>query len=199
MFIKINMTGTNLNYEAIYDILRRERSRQELQKLDQTFYKEVSSYIKDKEDVLESQKQKSSIFAQKEIEKTEKQLENIKKIIKELYEKRELKITQLAISFARARNMQEVPELLPEEKIMFNNVVKILKDSRENSLNEVLYNKPKVIKTVQETKLVRFIQAVPKFVTEDLKEYGPFEEEYIASLPNKVADLLIKNEKVELV
>lgn len=193
------MTGTNLNYEAIYDILRRERSRQELQKLDQTFYKEVSSYIKDKEDVLESQKQKSSIFAQKEIEKTEKQLENIKKIIKELYEKRELKITQLAISFARARNMQEVPELLPEEKIMFNNVVKILKDSRENSLNEVLYNKPKVIKTVQETKLVRFIQAVPKFVTEDLKEYGPFEEEYIASLPNKVADLLIKNEKVELV
>ena len=199
MFIKINMTGTNLNYEAIYDILRRERSRQELQKLDQTFYKEVSSYIKDKEDVLESQKQKSSIFAQKEIEKTEKQLENIKKIIKELYEKRELKITQLAISFARARNMQEVPELLPEEKIMFNNVVKILKDSRENNLNEVLYNKPKVIKTVQETKLVRFIQAVPKFVTEDLKEYGPFEEEYIASLPNKVADLLIKNEKAELV
>ena len=199
MFIKINMTGTNLNYEAIYDILRRERSRQELQKLDQTFYKEVSSYIKDKEDVLESQKQKSSIFAQKEIEKTEKQLENVNKIIKELYEKRELKITQLAISFARARNMQEVPELLPEEKIMFNNVVKILKDSRENNLNEVLYNKPKVIKTVQETKLVRFIQAVPKFVTEDLKEYGPFEEEYIASLPNKVADLLIKNEKVELV
>ena len=199
MFIKINMTGTNLNYEAIYDILRRERSRQELQKLDQTFYNEVSSYIKDKEDVLESQKQKSSIFAQKEIEKTEKQLENVKKIIKELYEKRELKIIQLAISFARARNMQETPELLPEEKIMFNNVVKILKDSRENSLNEVLHNKPKVIKTVQETKLVRFIQAVPKFVTEDLKEYGPFEEEYIASLPNKVADLLIKNEKVELV
>ena len=199
MFIKINMTGTNLNYEAIYDILRRERSRQELQKLAQTFYNEVSSYIKDKEDVLESQKQKSSIFAQKEIEKTEKQLENVKKIINELYEKRELKITQLAISFARARNMQEVPELLPEEKIMFNNVVKILKDSKENSLNEVLYNKPKVIKTVQETKLVRFIQAVPKFVTEDLKEYGPFEEEYIASLPNKVADLLIKNEKVELV
>ena len=64
------MAETNLTYESLYDILRRERARQELQKLNNSFYDEVNNYIKDKINALESQRQKSSIFAQKEIEKT---------------------------------------------------------------------------------------------------------------------------------
>ena len=185
-----------LTYETLYEILRKERIKQELQNLEKTFYQDVNKYIKDKVDVLETQKQKSSIFAQKEIEKTEKQLDNVKKIIRELYEKRELKIVQLALSSAKIRKMDDLPELLPEEKVMFEILVKALKIHRENIINNIL-EKPKDIKIDQEVKLIRFTQAVPKFMADDNNEYGPFEEEYIASLPIKIADLLMKNNKVE--
>jgi len=186
-----------ISYETLYETLRREKARQELQKLEKTFYKDVSSYIKDKLAVLESQKQKSSIFAQKEIEKTERQLENIKKIIKELYERRELKITQLALSFAKTKNIDEIPELLPEERVMFENLVSLLKNTRIHIVEGLFERKPKEIKS-EETKLVRFIEAVPRFIGEDNNEYGPFEEEYVALLPNKVAELLIKSNRAEL-
>lgn len=187
-----------LTYETVYEILRKERIKQELQNLEKTFYQDVSKYIKEKVDVLESQKQKSSIFAQKEIEKTEKQLDNVKKIIRELYEKRELKIVQLALSSAKIKKMDDIPELLPEEKVMFEILVKALKIHRENIINNIL-EKPKDIKIDQEVKLIRFTQAVPKFMADDNNEYGPFEEEYIALLPSKIAEILVKNNRAELI
>ena len=187
-----------LTYETVYEILRKERIRQELQNLEKTFYQDVSKYVKEKVDVLETQKQKSSIFAQKEIEKTEKQLDNVRKIIRELYEKRELKIVQLALSSAKIRKMDDVLELLPEEKAMFEILVKALKIHRENIINNIL-EKPKDIKIDQEVKLIRFTQAVPKFMADDNNEYGPFEEEYVALLPSKVVEILIKNNRAELI
>ena len=36
---------------------------------------------------------------------------------------------------------------------------------------------------------------MPRFIGEDENEYGPFEEEYVALLPHRVADLLIKNNR----
>jgi hypothetical protein len=48
-----------------------------------------------------------------------------------------------------------------------------------------------------ETKLVRFLHAVPKFVGKELEEYGPFAEEDIANLPSEIADVLINKERVE--
>ena len=188
-----------LTYETIYDILRRERAKQELQKLDKDFYQNVNNYVKDKLSTLESQRQKSSIFAQKETEKTEKQLDNIKKILKELYEKRELKITQLALSYAKTKDLKDLPDLLPEEKMIFDSLTKILKDSREDIMDTIINGKPKGIKTDPEAKLIRFIQAVPKFMADDDNEYGPFEEEYVALLPSKVVDLLVKNNRAELI
>ncbi len=186
-----------LSYETLYDALRREKSRQELQKLNSSFYKDSDDYIKGKVITLSSQKQKSSIFAQKEIEKTEKQLENIKKIIRELYEKREIKITQLALSSARTKNLEEINELLPEEKEIFDKLVETLRSSREILIETIIEGKPKVIKSESETRLIRFTQGVSKFVDDSLKEYGPFEEEYVALLPNKIAEILIKSSKAE--
>ena len=94
--------------------------------------------------------------------------------------------------------MKEVIELLNEERNMFENLVKTLRESREIIIYNLIEGKPKVIKTDNETRLIRFVQAVPKFVAEDSNEYGPFEEEYIASLPLKVADILVRNNRAEI-
>ena len=188
-----------ITYEILYDILRRERTRQELQKLEMDLFNNIREYIKNKKAILEDLKTKSSIFAQKEIEKTEKELVNIKKIVKDIYDKRESKVMQLALSSAITNRVQFDEGLLPEEKEMFENLVGFLKQSREGILNSLLNaDKPKGIKSNQESiKTIRILQPIPKFMGDDLNEYGPFEEEYIASLPIKVAELLIKNNKAE--
>jgi DNA replication initiation complex subunit (GINS family) len=193
------MPESIITYEVLYDILRREKTRQELQKLDSNLFKDINKYVNDKTKILIDLKTKSSIFAQKEIEKTEKELSNIKKIVKEIYDKREYKILQLALSSVKVRQIQEEQSLLPEEKKIFENLVDLLKNSREELLAKLLENEePKVIKSSLESiKTLRILQPVPKFIGDDLNEYGPFEEEYIASLPVKIAQLLIINKRAE--
>ena len=189
-----------ITYEMLYDILRRERTRQEIQKLDNNLFEDINKYIIEKTKILADLKTKSSIFAQKEIEKTDKQLNNIKKIVKEIYDKRESKILQLALSSAKTDKIQDNQSLLPEEKPIFDDLNKILKENRERLLNKILEEdiKPKVIRSGQESiKLVRILNPIPKFIGDDLNEYGPFEEEYIASLPKRIAELLIKNHRAE--
>jgi len=49
----------------------------------------------------------------------------------------------------------------------------------------------------RDTKTVRFLSAVPKFVGRELEEYGPFFAEDIASLPAVIADILVKKGRAE--
>ena len=61
-------------------------------------------------------------------------------------------------------------------------------------------DKPKTIKTQEEasdTKLVRFINAVPKFVGDDLNIYGPYEEQDVANLSERVAKVLVDKNRAE--
>jgi DNA replication initiation complex subunit (GINS family) len=92
-----------LTYENLYEILRSEKYKPELQKLENTFYKDILNYLKEKKSILNSQQKKDSIFAKSEIEKTKKQIKNISKIIRELYEKREIKIIQLGLLGSRTK------------------------------------------------------------------------------------------------
>src|SRR3989344_1932936 len=190
-----------ITYENLYEILRREKYEKELQKIDENFFKSIINYMKEKEELLK----KTTLFTL-EIDKTRKQIENIKKIIKEIYEKRENKIIQLAL-FSSRFNQKQSAALLEEEKPFYESLLNIFNNSRKNILFNVLSSnlpvietqeKPKELKTVQETtKLIRFLHAVPKFVGTDLNIYGPFEAEDIASLPQEISNLLIEKNRAE--
>src|SRR3989344_977333 len=191
-----------ITYENLYEILRREKYEKELQKIDENFFKSIINYMKEKEELLK----KTTLFTL-EIDKTRKQIENIKKIIKEIYEKRENKIIQLAL-FSSRFNQKQSAALLEEEKPFYESLLNIFNNSRKNILFNVLSSnlpviealeeKPKELKTVQETtKLILFLHAVPKFVGTDLNIYCPFEAEDIASLPDKISDLLIEKNRAE--
>ena len=45
--------------------------------------------------------------------------------------------------------------------------------------------------------MIKFNHAVPKFVGEDLEVYGPFEENDMANLPSKIADVLVSKGRAE--
>ncbi len=197
-----------ITYESLYEILRKEKYSNELQTLPKTFFQDVINYLEEKQNILKSQEKKESIFSTIETEKTKKQVENIKKIIKELYERRERKIIELALFLSRTDSKLPSTQILDEEKPFFEEVLASLNIYRKSILTNTLNlkppeieKKPKELKTnqVNSKRLVRFIQAVPKFIDQDLKIYGPFEEQDIANLPSDIADILIKNKKAETI
>ena len=154
--------------------------------------------------------QKDNTLFSKEITKISKEIEAIKRMLKELYERREGKIIQNALFLSRSRNKEDVLSLLPEERKFFKSIldtVEIYKKSiLDNTLSSklpVLEESPKSIKTDEvqahdeENKLIRLVHPVPKFVGTDFNIYGPFEQEDVSLLPSKVADLLIKKNRAE--
>ncbi len=202
------MPESTISYELLYEALRKEKYEPELQKLNDSFFQEVINYLKEKSSILESQKKKDTVFTSKEVIKTETQIENIKRLLHDLYEKRENKIIQLSLS--NSRNLidkHDTINMLPEEKEFYFEINKILNNYRNDILTSLIDQRlpllkkeePKELKTnsFNNTKLVRFLHPVPKFIGTDLSVYGPFEKEDIASLPEKIANLLIERKRVQ--
>ncbi len=200
-----------ITYETLFELLKRERERVDLQKIEPSFFSDTINYIKDKKKILEA---KDGLFAHEEKKKTERQLENIYKILKELYERREKKIISLALDKSRTKsNLIDTTALLKEEKVIFDALTGLLDNYRDAILYSVLNERMPFMNTVEEkkpreefksalelkkpTKLVRFISSVPKFVGTELEEYGPFNEEDIANLPAEIADVLMGKGKAE--
>ncbi len=209
-----------ITYETLFELLQREKERSDLQRLEPSFFNDVIGYIKDKKRILEA---KDFTFAQEERKKTERQLENIYKILKELYERREKKIISIALDKSRTKsNLIDTTALLKEERVVFDALTGLLDAYRDSILYSVLNEKMPFMqsnagkpahnsienkkpdgefKTALELKksikLVRFMSHVPKFVGPELEEYGPFEEEDIANLPAEVADLIISKGRAE--
>src|SRR3989338_3323098 len=90
----------NITYDTLFELLRREKNREELQQLPETFFADVVIYLREKNNVL-SRNNDDNVFSAEEKEKTKGQLDNVKKIIKEFYEKRERKIMEMAIFKSR--------------------------------------------------------------------------------------------------
>lgn len=203
----INMGEVIITYDTLSELLRREKFRKELQKLEPTFFSDVIKYLGDKEAIIESQQTKTSLFSS-ETEKTRKQLQNIRKILKELYEKRESKIIELALFSARLNKKEEnLSAMMPEEVKIYNQLFDSLSFFRESILNNLInkqlpdvnIEKPKGLKSKkkEEKILVRVKQPIPKFLGPNMQVYGPFEEEDLINLDEGIAQVLLNKNRVE--
>ena len=215
-----NQEEVTITYETLFELLRREKERSELQKLDSNFFQNVIGYLKDKQTIISNLNGDNSSLEEKR--KIEDQLYNVVKIIKDLYGRREKKIVSMAID--KSKNKSSIVDnsiFLAQENELFNHIVKVLDEGRENillnvinmkepsSLGEVstggiVSEKPrqvikKEVKEPKDTQLVRFLSAVPKFVGRELEEYGPFDEEDIASLPIEIAKVLVNKGRAEVI
>ena len=142
----------NITYETLFDLLRREKNRAELQKLSETFFEDVNSYIKEKHAILEDQQIKIGMSAIAEKEKTEKQIENIKSMLKGLFERRQQKIVDMAIIKSRiSSDTTDYSALLKEEQAMFSELVELLNRFKKNLLVKLVTNQ-KFIEPKQEKK-----------------------------------------------
>lgn len=198
-----------LTFEALFELLRKEKINPELQKLEEEFYNQTVEYFEEKGAIVQTEKSTDSIFSP-DAKRTQLQLDNARKILKEFYEKRENKIINLAMLSSRANIKESGANMLKEEKSLYKETLELLNAYREGILHNTLTGKkisiksnsaPKDIKTEQsqstQGKMVRFLYSVPKFVGDDLKVYGPFEQEDMSYLPKKTANLLITRKRVE--
>lgn len=127
----------NVTYDLLFDILRYEKSREDLQKLDDHFFNNVVDYLTSKESLL-----LNSQTPVTERELTRIQLNNVKKILAELYERREKKIMHLAVyKIKTSSDIINTETLLTEEKYLFDTLFAVLSKYRREIINDVLENK----------------------------------------------------------
>lgn len=121
------MDKIRITLETLYDILRNEKKKEDLQKLDRSFFFDVISYLNEKKSLLNKKSEGNELFAASEREKVEYELRSIQRIIKELYEKREKKIIDIALNKSRTgSNIIDTEAMLKEEKGFYDNLLKIL-------------------------------------------------------------------------
>tara|TARA_Y100000310_G_scaffold241784_1_gene245889 strand:+ start:56537 stop:57184 length:648 start_codon:yes stop_codon:yes gene_type:complete len=204
----------NITYETLFELLKREKDRADLQKLNPNFFNDFVDYLNEKKKIRSKE---DSLFSYDEKKKVERQIDNAKRLIKEIYERREKKILNIALIKSRTKsNVMDTSAFLENEKRLFDDAVKVLDVFRNDIIDNIL-NEKHISETATEkkeisqetnenadnkekskdTKLVRFLYAVPKFVGKELEEYGPFQEEDIANLPSEIAELLISKGRVE--
>lgn len=205
-----------LTFETLYDILMREKQREELVPIDPQFFQNVILYLKEKISIWERISKETDVFSLGERDKIEAEIKNTRKVLKDIYERREKKIIGLAVNKSRIGHGLEADHLLEVEKKFFDALVGVLDSYRHGILFNLLnMNAPhveekKVVveisgsETVEPRKqeqkellMVRFVHAVPKFIGNDLAVYGPFDEDDVANIPREAAQILITKKRAE--
>jgi len=204
-----------LTYELLYELLRKEKSREDLQELDENFFSDSLNYLREKQQAYDENLAKNDIFSQSERDKLHIQIANIKKIFKDLYDFRERKIINMAINSSRTNsNIVDTTQLLIQEKTLYNNLNELLTKYRTGILHRLLEQreldvlpsvmpapeitpteKPEAPSESSNTKKVKFVESVEQFAGKELELYGPFEPEQEAILPPELAEILISQGK----
>ncbi len=132
------LADIKITLETLYDILRNEKKKEDLQKLETTFFLDVVQYLREKQARLESRESSTEIFAAGEKEKIEYELRSIKRIIKEIYEKREKKILDIALNKSRTgSDIIDTSAMLHEERGFYQKILKTLDNFRRGVLQRM--------------------------------------------------------------
>ena len=122
-----------ISYETLFELLRIERSKTELQTL-------PDSYIEDVKNLIDLQvKGLRSIDNEDEKKKGEIHIKNMLKILNEIYERREKKIMNMALDKSKTKSaIIDFSKFLEKEKEMFHEIIALLDKYRLNMTEGVL-------------------------------------------------------------
>lgn len=152
------MGTIKITLETLYDILRNEKKKDDLQKLEESFFLDVVSYVREKKTLIISQKDKQDIFAAGEREKLEYELRSIKRILKEIYEKREKKIFEIALNKSRTgSDIIDISAMLWEEKEFYYTLLKTLDTFRQGIIWQLFQGEPPNLSVVSHAPKPQFI------------------------------------------
>ena len=213
------MENIRITLETLYDILRNEKKREDLQKLEDSFFNDVVNYLREKKKLLNSKQEENELFASGEKKKLEYELNSINRILKEIYERRETKIIAIALNKSKTgSDIIDTSSMLREEKQFYQQVLGILDDYRRGILLSLFRGELPVVerkiveiekKATKSFKFelserqgmtkIKFIRPTPSFIWKDMKVYGPFGEGEQTEIFPEVAELLVRKSRAERV
>ncbi|MEK6818507.1 MAG: hypothetical protein AABY10_01085 [Nanoarchaeota archaeon] len=177
-----------LNYNDLYEILRKEKYTENLQPLTDKFLLEFKEYIGDKKSSSDIE---SNLF-DKTDSKSKKQLENAISIFKEILLKRKKKILNLVFVAAETGIMKKDYEnMISIEKKLFDSLVKIVEEG-DKSVYKILHEDKE---KKEENKLILLKQDLDQFV--DLKGnlMGPYKANNLLNIEAEIANILVAEKK----
>jgi DNA replication factor GINS len=178
-------------YSELYEAWKRELQSVELEKLPPDFYAKIADYLKKAKEesrMLDKRTVKARLL------KTE--VQNVRCMLRNVVRTRYKKLLKVAMEG------EKVPSgflTVEEEKLLAG--VSPLAEAYLAFAKNLLRGHLQQIEVMQERKsiVLRFLKDVPTIIGADMKPYGPFKAEDIASLPIENAKILVKQGLAERV
>jgi len=174
-------------YEDLLHRLREENSNKQLNALPREYYRRIGEYIGELRKLLQEIDQKSTkaILLSKELQQTRRIAQDLiaerrRKIIRSVMEKKAISLENLTV----------------EDEVLYSSVLSAISSFNE----EIRRSVEGIIEKNDETRreetpkriLVRFLREIPAIIGLDMRTYGPFKIEDIATLPAENAMTLVR-------
>jgi len=171
-------------YNKLHEAWRKERESTEIQKLTKDFYVKLADYVKkirEESRMLDEKTVKGKLL--------EQEYKNVKRMIEELVRLRYRKALRKAVA-----GKTVAKEFLTEEEAKLYGEILPLAEAYHGFVEDVLRGRVSDIEGKGKSKrmLVRFLREIPAIIGSDMKAYGPFKSEDVATLPVENARALVK-------
>lgn len=175
-----------LKYEDLYEILRKEKNNDSLQRLSSDFVKDFSDFIhQNKKAITEN-----GDFFSDEITRDKKQYENSMVLFKELMLRRKKKLLNLVFIANETGVMKkDFENMLSFEKDLFDSLLGAV-EQNDRLISALLLNG-----NSDDKKKILITEDVESFVGMSGESIGPFSKGETVSIEKDVADILIGSKK----
>lgn len=181
-----------LDYNTLYEYLRKEKYGDQLQALPKNFTEEVSLFLRERKSNLG---ESSDLFSD-DLLRSKKQFENALSIFRELMRLRKKKILNLVFVASETGIMKrDFGTMLSFEQALFERLVLATEDA-DKELHASL-NGPRAV--VSDHKMVLIKQPINEIVDMSGSIIGPFEQGALVNLDSRVADILVADQKAIVV
>ena len=171
-------------YNELYEVWKKEKDNVEIQGLPKNFYAKIADYIKkikEENRMLDKKTTKAKLL--------DREFKNVKIMVGEVLQIRYKKLREKAL----ARENVPRAALTEEEEKLCGEVLSLTEAYQAFSKDVLRGHLAKIEKGAKQSIMVlRFVQEIPALVGSDMKTYGPFGPEDIATLPSENARILIK-------
>lgn len=171
-------------YEEIYRVWKNESEKDTLEELPQDFYAKVAGYLR-------RIREETRMIDKKTVRATllQTEMQNVRQMLQQLLKIRREKMVKKAF-----KGEKIPPNLLTnEEQSTFKEIASFLENLHDMT-RQLLEGQRLAANSEKEPKrtVLRFLKDVPAIIGKDMKAYGPFKAEDVASLPIENAKILMR-------
>jgi len=171
-------------YNELYEAWKKEKENAELQLLPKDFYANLAQYMRrmrEESRMLDEKTTRAKLLLQES--------KNVRKMVKELILLRHNKTVKKVL----AGEMMPTEGLTQEEEKLVKGVAPSF-ESFQTLLKDIMGGRLPQVESKEKPKkrVLRFLKEIPAIIGVDMKTYGPFKPEDIASLPWENAKILVK-------